>query len=142
MFNFSAYKPNKPTNMKKTLPKGLLSVIAITFVFCFFANYSWSQCKYYVVNLKGDTTIFKIPCNFPAKANTGDSTADQTNFVNAFLDWNKTLPELQSNILPFQGLSGIKTVYFEITNSDFSQFSEDRKAALAAYPSLYNFLLL
>ncbi|MEN9686975.1 MAG: hypothetical protein RLZZ28_2761 [Bacteroidota bacterium] len=123
--------------MKTTLPKRLSLVIAITFAFCFFANDSWSQCKYYVVSQKGDTTVFSIPCNFPAKANTGDAASDQASFVTAFLDWNRTVPELQSNILPIPGFSGVKTVYFEINGSDFNQFSEDRKNALAVYPALY-----
>jgi hypothetical protein len=134
---FFSIQPKLTTNMKTTLHKRLSLVIAITFTFCFFTNDSWSQCKYYVVSQKGDTTVFNIPCNFPAKANTGDAALDQTNFVTAFLDWNRAVPELQSNFLPIPGFSGIKTVYFEITSADFSQFSEDRKNALAAYPALY-----
>ncbi len=123
--------------MKKMLLKQFLLSACFAVVTCFAGTKLSAQCKYSVVNVKNDTVTYTIPCDFPIKANTGDSAADHTNFIAAFQAWNQAASSLNGIELPTVLTSGIKTVFFIISAADYSLFSDEKKNALKIYPELY-----
>jgi hypothetical protein len=131
-----AYKP-KLIIMKKMLLRQFVSSVCVTAFMCLASNTLHAQCKYSVVNVKNDTTTYTIPCDFPIKANTGDSTADHNNFIAAFQAWNQAIASLNGMELPTVITSGIKTVFFTISAADYNLFPVEKKNALKIYPELY-----
>lgn len=123
--------------MKKNATKQLVVTICLSCFICLLSVNVDAQCRYRVVNMLNDTVSYSIPSDFPLKVNTGDSSLDQSNFIAAFTAWNKNSVSLQSITLPTILISGIKNVFFEISASDFTAFSDDRKTAIRANPQLY-----
>lgn len=99
-----------------------------------------AQCTYKVVSLSNDTTSFTIPCDFPVKANTGDSAVDEDNFIIAFTSWNRNTEAIKHLLLPSLQTTGIKIVFFEITAAGYAAFTQERKNAIAAHAALYKIL--
>jgi hypothetical protein len=115
--------------MKKIVLKTVASTTLIICLLCFGKNEAVAQCKYNVVNVKNDTTSLVVTCDFPIKANTGDSTLDHNNFITALLAWSPNLPTINT--------TGMKDAFFTISAADFELFTEEKKNALKVYPQLY-----
>jgi hypothetical protein len=115
--------------MKKMLLKPLGLTLIIVCILSLGKTETFAQCKYSIVNVKNDTTSLVVTCDFPVKANTGDSTLDQNNFIAALLAWSPNLPTINT--------TGIKDAFFTISAADFELFTEEKKNALKVYPQLY-----
>lgn len=124
--------------MKKISTQQILLSLFMSVLGCISLSESQAQCRYGVVTLRNDTTYLAIPCDFPLKANTGDSTLDANQFITAISQWNQTNISVIGYSLPTLTTTGIKSIFFEIRNTDFLLFSEERKTAMLANPALYS----
>lgn len=124
--------------MKKISTQQILLSLSMSVLGCISFSESQAQCRYGVVTLRNDTTYVTIPCDFPVKANTGDSTLDANRFYSALDQWNQTNLTAIGQTLLTPATTGIKTVFFEIRNPDFLLFTEERKTAILASPALYS----
>lgn len=123
--------------MKKISTRQILLSLFMSVLSCISLSESQAQCRYKAVNLANDTLSFTIPCDFPIKGNTGDPLLDENTFIAAFESWNQASPLISTVLLPTIRFSGMKEVYFEISATDFTLFTEERKAAILVYPQLY-----
>lgn len=124
--------------MKKIFTQQILLSLFMSVLGCISLSESQAQCRYGVVTLRNDTTYVTIPCDFPLKANTGDSTLDANQFHSALSQWNQTNFTVIGQTLLTPVTTGIRSVFFEIRNSDFLLFTEERKTAILASPALYS----
>lgn len=123
--------------MKKNVLKVIVSTTIIICLLCFGKNEVVAQCNYIVITSSNDTTTFSITNDFPIRLITNDSVADDANYSNTILQWKNNNLVISNLDLPTFITQGVKKIYFEISEKDFLQFSDERKEAIRLQPSLY-----
>lgn len=120
--------------MKKKI---IIHLILSICLMCFIGNVVNAQCKYNLVDFKGNVIPFSIHSDFPLKITTGDTKTDQNNFDIAMAAWYKDNQLNNVAILPNLSTSGISSIYFDIPKAEFDLFSVDRKNTITANSDLY-----
>lgn len=112
-------------------------VLLICTVFFISVGNLKAQCTYHAVNATNDTLSFPVPCDFPLKANTGDSASDKNTYNADLALWNQNSPVISGLKLPNLSTPGITKIFFHISASEFEAFNSVRKDAIIANPTLY-----
>jgi hypothetical protein len=108
---------------------GIIAAFMLTII-CMNAD---AQCRFIQIKPEGDTTLTNLPCDFPVLNFVSASEPEKEAFKLIVSNW-------KSNNPGFEGLSFFPITtheYFEISHSDFDNFSSERKSIISAVPFFY-----
>jgi hypothetical protein len=116
---------------KKVMP----FLLSISFALVFGQN-THGQCRFIQIKAVGDTLIKQIPCDFPVINISTATQQERDSFTVTVKKWKESNPG-------FDGLVFVQSStleFFEINQSDFENFSEERKLVIQALPAFYKII--
>lgn len=95
-------------------------------------------CTYKTTYVTDKSEEVSIPCDFPVKPNTGNEAQDEESYTSSFQSWNEqNLSTIKVHLVSSK-ISGIASISIVIPQSEFDQFSDERKAAIQNNTDLYS----
>jgi hypothetical protein len=119
--------------MRKNNQSKFLTGIFTAFMLIIMGMNADAQCRFVQVRAEVDTTFTSLPCDFPVLNFVSAGESEREAFKTIVSNWKSTHPGFDS--LSFFPLTTHE--YFEISQSDFDNFSLERKSIISAVPFFY-----
>ena len=119
--------------MKKNKHSKFLGGIIAVFMLIIMCMNADAQCRFVAIKSEGDRSFTSLPCDFPVLNFTSATEAEREAFKAIVLSWKSNNPGFDS--LSFFPLTTHE--YFEISQSDFDNFSSERKSIILSVSFFY-----
>ncbi len=112
-------------------------VFLLCLLLAFGSSKAFAQCNY-VTTENGKETRLNIPCDFPVKTRTGDTSLSESNFKTELLVWQTANPTLK-NIVVYPTANPCN-MFIEIPLSNYNSFTDLKKKRIDALKYFYKII--